>query len=100
MTPFDLIELAKRAQSAQELLELAQQSKIKLSREDAAIYFDRWHGMGELSDDDLDLITGGAEEYAGKVVCEVCGGELDIDLSEGGYYCGRCRMARLGRRVL
>ena len=54
MKPFDLIDLAKRANSVSELITLANVNKIKLSNEDAQIYFDRWHSGGELSDEELE----------------------------------------------
>ncbi len=92
MTPFDLIELSKRAGSAQELIALAREQRIELSEEDAQIYFDRWHGMGELSDDDLDLVSGGVDQ-SGSLVCALCGRSdgLGIDVSGCGYYCYHCR---------
>ena len=101
MTPFDLIALADRARSPEELVALAAEQKIKLSAEDAQIYFDRWHGAEELSDDELDLVGGGAEAVAGGVVCEYCnrGDALGIDVSGGGYYCYACKRACRGRRV-
>ena len=53
MTPFDLIEQAKRAKSVEELIALAREDKIELSEEDARIYFERWH-EAVISEDDLD----------------------------------------------
>ncbi len=93
MTPFDLIELSKQAHSARELVELARQQRIELSEEDAQIYFDRWNGTGELSDDDLDMVGGGTEQLAGNLVCALClkGDRLGIDVSGCGYYCYRCQ---------
>lgn len=100
MTPFHLIELAQRANSVEELISLAEEEKIKLSRDDAQIYFERWHDGGELSDDDLEAVGGGFEESgAGKVICEFCGsGDLFIDVS-GGYYCNGCNRHCWGKHA-
>ncbi len=98
MTPFHLMELAQRANSVEELISLAEAEKIKLSRDDAQIYFERWHDGGELSDDDLDAVGGGFEDHAAGIVCEFCGsGDLYIDVS-GGYYCNACRRHCWGKR--
>lgn len=93
MTPFDLIELAQRANSVEELISLAAAGKIKLSAEDAQIYFERWHGARELSDDELESVGGGAGELEAQIVCEFCrrGDRLSLDVSAGGgYFCERC----------
>ncbi len=94
MTPFDLMELARRANSVEELVSLARSGKIKLSEEDAQIYFERWHGTGELSDDELEGVGGGSgESDAAQIVCEFCrrGDRLSLDVSAGGgFYCERC----------
>ena len=100
MELFDLIKLAKQAQSVEELTALAGKEKIKLSEEDARIYYDRWHGGYELDDDELDAVGGG---YGGagqeKYVCEECGDVLGIDVSEGGFFCYKCNRRRNGIRV-
>lgn len=100
MTPFHLIELARRARSVEELVAFAERDKIKLSCEDAQIYFERWHEGGELSDDELEAVGGGAEDRAaGQVVCEFClSGNLLIDVS-GGYYCNKCSRHCWGKRL-
>ena len=94
MTPFDLMELARRADSVEELIRLANEGKIKLSEEDAQIYFERWHGGRELSDDELDAVGGGWSETGSEhVVCEFCrrGDRLSLDVSAGGgFFCERC----------
>ncbi len=101
MKPFDLIELAKKANTAEELVALARQGRIELSAEDAQIYFERWHGSCELSDDELDAVGGGTEQFAPNLVCEFClrGDNLGIDLSGGGYYCYSCRRSCRGKRI-
>ncbi len=100
MTPFHLIELARRARSAEELIALAKEDKIKLSHDDAQIYFERWHAGEELCDDELEAVGGGVEDHsAGTVVCEFCGGgDLFIDFS-GGYYCNKCGKQCWGKQA-
>lgn len=99
MSPFHLIELAQRAQTVEELISLAKEEKIKLSLDDAQIYFERWHGGEELSDDDLEEVGGGTGGAFGKTVCEFCGsGDLFIDVS-GGYYCNGCNRHCWGKRL-
>ena len=92
MTPFDLIGLARRAESVEELIKLAEQDRIRLSEEDAKIYFERWHGSPELSEDELDLVGGGFEEPT-RGVCPFCkqSDKVGINVSGGGYYCYRCK---------
>lgn len=99
MTPFHLIGLAQRAQTVEELIALAKEEKIRLSREDAQIYFERWHEGEELSDEDLEEVGGGFESAAGKTVCELCGsGDLLMDVS-GGYFCNGCNRHCWGKRI-
>lgn len=94
MTPFGLMELARRAGSVEELVSLAKAEKIKLSEEDAQIYFERWHGGAELSDEELEGVGGGwGEGDATQIVCEFChrGDRLSLDVSAGGgFFCERC----------
>ena len=103
MTPFDLIGIAKRANSVEELVSLANANKIKLSDEDAQIYFDRWHSFGELSDAELEAVGGGAgQNFSVQVVCEYClkGDRLSISMSSGGaYFCERCNRYCSGRQI-
>ena len=97
----DLIELAKKAQSVKELVALARKDKIEISEEDARIYFERWHSSYELSDDELDMVGGGAEERpAVKTVCEFCGSDnLGTYLSGGGFYCYGCNRRCMGKKA-
>ncbi len=103
MTPFDLIDLAKRANSVAELISLANVNKIKLSKEDAQIYFDRWHCDGELSDDEMEAVGGGTgQNFSGQVVCEYClkNDRLSISMSSGGaYFCERCNRYCNGKQI-
>ena len=55
----ELIEKAKTAKSAEELLEMAKEESIEMSAEQAAEYFASIHASGELSDEELDNVSGG-----------------------------------------
>ena len=55
----ELIEKAKTAKSAEELLEMAKEESIEMSAEQAAEYFATIHASGELSDEELDNVSGG-----------------------------------------
>ena len=55
----ELLEKAKTAKTAEELLAMAQAEKIELTEEEAAKVFAELHKMGELSDEELDNVAGG-----------------------------------------
>ena len=60
LTP-EMIEKAKAAKSAEELLEIAKANGVELTAEEAATYFAQLNPKsGELDDDDLDSVAGGA----------------------------------------
>ena len=55
----ELLEKAKTAKTAEELLELAKAENIELTEEQAKEYFATIHASGELSDEELDNVSGG-----------------------------------------
>lgn len=56
----ELIENAKKCSSVEELLAIAEKNGMKLTEEEAKAYFDRLHlQTGELSDNELDNVSGG-----------------------------------------
>ena len=60
LTP-EMIEKAKTAKSAEELLEIAKANGAEMTAEEAATYFAQLNPKsGELDDDDLDNVAGGA----------------------------------------
>ena len=60
LTP-ELIEKAKAAKTAEELLALAKENNVEMTADEAATYFAQLNPtFGELSDDDLDNVAGGA----------------------------------------
>ncbi len=60
----EMIEKAKTAKTAEELLEMAKAENIELSAEEAAKAFDGLNKNGELSDEELDNVAGGCSKYS------------------------------------
>ena len=63
----ELIEKAKTANTAEELLAMAKAENIEMTAEEAAKVFAELHKTGELSDEELDNVSGG------------CGDEIQWD---------------------
>ena len=55
----ELIEKAKQSKSAEELLAMAKAENIEMTAEEAAKYFAELHKTGELSDEELNNVSGG-----------------------------------------
>ena len=55
----ELLEKAKQAKTAEELLEMAKAENIELTEEQAAKAFAELNKIGELSDEELDNVAGG-----------------------------------------
>ena len=106
----EMIEKAKAAKSAEELLELAKASNVEMTADEAATYFAQLNPKsGELSDDDLDAVAGGScsgsdngnpavgvgdtvQITSGKT-CSSCGSNIGIAarLRKGAYIkCSQC----------
>ena len=90
LTP-EMIEKAKAAKTADELLEIAKENNVEMTAGEAATYFAQLNPKsGEIDDDDLDNVAGGAmcKEYDGNTdvgktvritdgtVCSNCGGNM------------------------
>ena len=60
----ELIEKAIQAKTAEELIEMAKAENIELSAEQAAKAFAELHKAGELSDEELDNVSGGCSPSA------------------------------------
>ena len=98
LTP-EMIENAKSAKSAEELLALAKENNVEMPADEAATYFAQLNPKsGELSDDDLDAVAGGAcgsSVRAGDNVrvtsgetCQICGGNTGTVKSVGAFGVG------------
>ena len=55
----ELLEKAKEAKSTEELLTLAKENGVELTKEEAEAYFAQLNKSGELSDEELDNVAGG-----------------------------------------
>ena len=85
LTP-EMIEKAKAAKSAEELLEIAKANNVEMTADEAATYFAQLSPKsGELDDDDLDSVAGGAckNNDANKEIvapiCPKCNALLKVD---------------------
>ena len=93
LTP-EMIEKAKAAKTAEELLELAKANGVEMTADEAATYFAQLNPKsGELDDDDLDAVAGGAcadsndndnpavgvgdtVQITSEAACPDCGGKI------------------------
>ena len=64
----ELLEKAKEAKSAEELLTLAKENGAEITSEEAAAYFAQLNKSGELSDEELDNVAGGGCQTNGLVI--------------------------------
>ena len=98
LTP-EMIEKAKAAKSAEELLALAKANGVEMTADEAKTYFAQLGPKsGELSDDDLDNVAGGACSSRVKVgdsvrvtsgeTCPICGGNTGTVKSIGAFGVG------------
>lgn len=60
MNMTEMMERAHGARSPEELLALARETGMELTEQDAEDIFGRFHKKGELSDEELDNVAGGA----------------------------------------
>ena len=113
LTP-EMIEQAKAAKSAEELLEIAKANNVEMTEDEAATYFAQLTPKsGELEDDDLDSVAGGscstedefpyyksAVRVTSGQTCPKCGSDSGIifDTSNGsgkakkGIVCDKCKV--------
>ena len=59
MTNEEMLLKAKEAKSAEELLAIAKENGLELTEESAKAYYEQLHKTGEVSDDELDNVSGG-----------------------------------------
>lgn len=98
MTYEELILKAKEVRTAEELLALAKENGTPLTEERARAYYEKIHKSGELSDDELDNVSGGWCYHDGNRVvtaitpactdwvCDKCGAKSELK-DEGKRYC-------------
>lgn len=97
LTP-EMIEKAKAAKTADELLALAKENGVEMTEESAAAYFAQLHPTaGELSDDELDNVAGGGCYSDDRLVvtvgtqktcfvCKTCGALHESEKTEHDIY--------------
>ncbi|MGM9644954.1 MAG: Nif11-like leader peptide family RiPP precursor [Eubacteriales bacterium] len=103
----ELIEKAKTAKSAEELLQIAKAENIELTAEEAEKAFAGLHKTGELSDEELDNVSGGCGDEIkwGSGNIEVLKEGIDFDFEIGtrvvvkylGYF--KCEGTIIDRKV-
>lgn len=86
ITP-EMMEKAKNAKNAEELLALAKENGVAMTEEEAQMYYSQLNPTsGELSDDDLDAVAGGGcQSSSGRTVvtsgCSCFTGEFQTILN-------------------
>ncbi|MCI8377020.1 MAG: hypothetical protein HFH72_00650 [Lachnospiraceae bacterium] len=87
MEKSEMIEKAKQANSPEELLVLARENDYPLDEEGAGELFERLHSSGEISDEELDNVSGGGcGDYFH--VCPRC--EYPLEKCDQGWRCRAC----------
>lgn len=88
----ELLKKAKEAVSVEELLKLAEENKIELSKEEAEKIFTRLHCNGELTEDDLDKVSGGGcSEYVFSGPKYAIGHYVELKGDSWYRYCYDCK---------
>ena len=116
----ELLEKARGADSAEALLALAKENNYEMTAEEAEAYFAQMHKSGELSDEELENVSGGGCRKNGHLVvtvgyscedhwvCKNCGSGYIRTLSElhdnmvikacaqcgGSISCNNCRYCK------
>ena len=83
LTP-EMIEKAKAARSAEELLALAKENNVEVTEDEAKTYFAQINPKsGELDDDELDAVAGGAcgSSNSDQRACPNCNASLNDSIS-------------------
>ena len=108
LTP-EMIEKAKAAKSAEELLALAKENGVEMTVDEAATYFAQLNPKnGELDDDELDAVAGGGcggsdndnppvslgdtVQITSEAACPDCGGKIGtVSKKHSRGYCIKCK---------
>ena len=111
----EMIEQAKQAQSAEEILSLAKENGVEMTAEEAQKYYELWHTAVELSDEELDNVAGGcSKDYEAIITheqtCPKCGVILEYKGKSVGSYkggeplysfcCKQCQKTYMGEMVV
>lgn len=79
----ELLAKAEEARSAEELLALAKENGIEMTEDSAKELYERMNASGELSDDELDSVSGGGCKKNGSnklyfTDCPICHAQMEI----------------------
>ena len=105
----EMIEKARTAKSAEELLELAKANNVEMTADEAKTYFAQLNPKsGELNDDDLDAVAGGGcndderqreneDKVIHTIVCPKCGalGNWSVYHTYQGGYVWECNVCKV-----
>lgn len=83
----ELIEKAKQAKSAEELISLAKENGFELTEDEAKDRFEKLNASGALSDDELNSVAGGCGGCGGTRECAFCGYPIS---EKDGWVCRSC----------
>lgn len=87
----ELFAKARAAANEEELVALAAEAGVELTREQAQDVYGRLHASGELTDDELDDVAGGCSSEAEETrYCPKCGSKMGRAGGEGAYVCRKC----------
>ena len=87
----EMIEKAKAAKSAEELLELAKANGFDMSADEAKTCFAQLNPKsGELDDDALDCVAGGCGGEPDMYACPYCGTANPLDMAMDQYAVINC----------
>ena len=68
----EVMEKARSAENSEALWAMAKENGMELTQEEANAYFDQLHKTGELSDEELENVTGGGCHKNGHPVVTIC----------------------------
>ena len=102
----EMITKAKAAKSAEELMALAKENNVELTEEEAKTYFEQLNASGSVTDDELDMVAGGAcsgddeesgeepvedEDDAHRHSCPKCHSDKTVAIAFKKRRCTRCQ---------
>lgn len=90
----ELLQKARKAKSSEELLDIARENGVELTKEDADGYFEELHQSRKLSDEELDNVAGGGcnndSGYKKGQMCPKCKSTKITNASANSAYCYHC----------
>ena len=98
LTP-EMIDKAKAAKSAEELLEIAKANGVELTAEEAKTYFEPVKANSAVSDDELDIVAGGSDGGCGNDEEEEEETEKQQPAHGERYQCPHCGAKYINRRA-